>query len=531
MKYACAVGLSLVACTPAASEPSTAGSDTGAAPSTGSEPPPTSAASTIDASTDPDPTTAPTSTTLATSTGATSTSDASTSAASTSAASTSDASTTDTSTTDTSTGAPAKTLRITPADAIVTVASGWSFPQRFTAELVDADMNAVPVAAEWVLADPSLGWITQFGGSFEANNAAAGVTQITATHMGLEAVAELTLTQQGDHPVCPPLPKLTDGAPAPGAFVKVVAPEYAGKGVYHGLYLPPDWQPGRRWPVIVESPCNKYQSFLGKVDDTRLGYHFAGCRSYIVVVFPYIQADANLDSGWGDVPAAVAYWDLNLRRTLAEFGGDPGAVIGAGFSRGAISTSYVGLHTELIADHWLGFFMHSHADVVTTLTPDKGAGSATRMGRVQGRAALLSWGAAGDGGMDNSLKGVALLESFGDPVTTLAVPGVGHTDAWIIDDATSRASAQDWLFATVAARPGTHAIRGRVTDGNGDGVADATIAVGEFHVARTDADGYYALRGLLPGDKLVACSHPQLSCAAQAVQLADVDLALDFAAR
>jgi protocatechuate 3,4-dioxygenase beta subunit len=115
-------------------------------------------------------------------------------------------------------------------------------------------------------------------------------------------------------------------------------------------------------------------------------------------------------------------------------------------------------------------------------------------------------------------------------VTTLAVPGVGHTDTWIIDDATSRASAQDWLFSTVAARPGTHAIRGRVTDSNGDGVADATIAVGEFHVTRTDVDGYYALRGLLPGDKLVACSHPQLSCAAQAVQLADSDLALDFAA-
>lgn len=526
MKHARAVGLSLVACTPAASEPSNAGSDTGTAPSTGSEPQPTIAASTSDASTDAGPTTGFTSTTLTpTSTGATSTSDASTSAASTS-----DASTGDASTSDTSTGAPAKTLRITPANAIVTVASGWSFPQRFTAELVDADMNATPVAAEWSLADPSLGWITQHGGSFEADNVAAGVTQITATHDGLAAVAELTLTQQADHPTCPPLPPLTAGAPAPGAFVKVVAPEYAGKGVYHGLYLPPDWQPGRRWPVIVESPCNKYQSFLGKVDDTRLGYHLAGCRSYIVVVFPYIQADANLDSGWGDVPAAVAYWDLNLRRTLAEFGGDPGAVIGAGFSRGAISTSYVGLHTELIADHWLGFFMHSHADVVTTLTPDKGAGSSIRMGRVQGRAALLSWGAAGDGGMDNSLKGVALLESFGDPVTTLAVPGIGHTDTWILDDAASRATAQDWLFATVAARPGTHTIRGRVTDDDGAGVVDATIAIGEFHVARTDVDGYYALRGLLPGDKLVTCSHMQLTCAAQAVQLADTDLGLDFAA-
>lgn len=508
------LGLLLVACTPPAAEPPIGGSS-GSAGTTSSS----GDASTSDpssSSSDASPTTA-------------GTSDAPTSTSTSTTASTT--TTTGESASDTSTGAAAKTLRITPEGATITVASGWSHPQRFVAELVDADLNATPVLAEWTLADPSLGHLTRFGGSFEADNTVAGVTEITATYQGLEAVVPITVAQQGDHPTCPPLPPLTEGVPAPGTYTKIVAPEYAGKGVYHGLYLPPDWQPGLRWPVIVESPCNKYQGFLGKVDDTRLGYHLAGCRSYIVIVFPYIQADANLDSGWGDVPAAVAYWDLNLRRALAEFGGDPGAVIGAGFSRGAISTSYVGLHSELIADHWLGFFMHSHADVVTNLTPDQGAGSAARMGRVDGRAALLSWGAAGDGGMANSQKGVALLASFGDPVTTLAVPGVGHTDAWIVDDATSRASAQDWLFSTVAARTGTHVIRGRVTDPDGQGVAGATIAIGEFHVATTDAAGDYALRGLLPGDKLVACSHPQLTCAAQPATLVDVDLALDFAAQ
>lgn len=518
MSHRCVLGLLLVACNPVAGATTSTGSSSSGAAGSTSETPTTS----------PDAASTSSSSTSTSTTGASPTSGQGTAA--TSSGGTSSGGDTSSGADPSSTGAAALTLRISPASATVTVASGWSHPQRFVAELVDADMNATPVAAEWALGDPALGWITAHGGSFEADNTAAGVAQISATHLGLAAVAELKVEQLGDHPGCPPLPPLTDGAPSPGAYVKVVAPEYAGKGVYHGLYLPPDWQPGRRWPVIVESPCNKYQGFLGKVDDTRLGYHLAGCRSFIVVVFPYIQADANLDSGWGDVPAAVAYWDLNLRRTLAEYGGDPGSVIGAGFSRGAISTSYVGLNSELIADHWLGFFMHSHADVITNLTPDQGAGSAVRMGRVDGRAALLSWGAAGDGGMANSQKGVALLTANGDPVTTLAVPGVGHTDAWMIDDPVARASAQDWLFATVAARPGTHTIRGRVTDPNGDGVADATIAVGEFHVARSDSAGYYALRGLLPGAKLVACSHAQLECAAQAVVLADVDLALDFAA-
>ena len=67
------------------------------------------------------------------------------------------------------------------------------------------------------------------------------------------------------------------------------------------------------------------------------------------------------------------------------------------------------------------------------VVPDKGAGSAERMGRVDGRAALISRGAVGDGGQINSEKAVALLQSFGDPVTEFPVPGVGHTAVWLID--------------------------------------------------------------------------------------------------
>ncbi len=475
-------------------------------------------------STDPSPTTSTGPSTDHTSSATATTIDDTTSATTTSAT------TTDTTaaTTDSSTGA-APILRITPALATVTVASGWSFPQQFVAERVDGD-QVTPVAAEWILGDPSLGHLTRFGGTFQARNTETGTATIVATHDGLEATAEVSVEQLADFPVCPPMPALTEGPPAPGAFVKVVAPEYAGTGVYHGLYLPPDWQPGRRYPAIVESPCNKTQTFTGKVDDVRLAYHLAGCRSFVVVALPYIQNDANLDNGWGDVDAAVAYWDLNLARVVRDHAVDPGAVFSVGFSRGAISTSYVGLYTDLIADHWLGFLMHSHADVVTNLTPDKGAGSQVRMGRVQGRATFISWGAVADGGQGNSEKGAALLGSLGDPVTTFAVPGVGHTDAWIVDDAASRQTAQTWLFGHLAARTGTHAIRGRVTDAQGEGVADVQIAVGGFHRTTTDAAGHYTLSGLLPGSKVVTCTHPILECSAPAqVDLVDVDLAeFDF---
>jgi len=466
----------------------------------------TSTSETSTASGQPEPTTSTTTTSTTTSSPTTS--------------STSTGDTTDSS----ATGDGLVALQIDPPQLEVSVTSGWSFPAQLTVIGLDGGGQTIAVEAQWSLDDPALGTITRHGGSFQASNTTAGVATITADAAGLQATASVTVEIADDFPSCPPRPPLIDGAPSPGAFVKVVAPEYEGTGVYHGLYLPPDWQPDRPYPLVVESPCNKYGDFTGKVDDAALGYHLAGCRRFVWLVLPYLENGANLDYGWGDVPATIAYWQINLARTIEAWGIDPGAVVVSGFSRGAIATSFIGLHDDTIADAWLGFVMHSHADVITNLTPDAGAGSATRMGRVRGRASWLSWGAVGDGGAANSLKGVELLTSFAYPVTTLAVPGVGHTDAWLADDAASRQTAQQWLFATVAARPGTHAIRGRVIDDAGHGVAAARIASGA-HVTRTDVHGHYALLGLVPGVREVACSHTNLTCS----QSQMVDITADHA--
>ncbi len=414
-------------------------------------------------------------------------------------------------------------LHIEPAQAQLDIASGWSFPTQFTAFLGDT-----PVPAVWSLDNPALGRITRHGGTFDARNTSAGPVQISAEYDGQVALADLDVVLVDDHPVCPPRPPLTDGEPAPGAFVRVVAPGYESTGVYHGVYLPPDWTPGRRYPVIVESPCNTYGTFTGKVEDTRLGYHIAGCRNYVWIVLPYIKNQANLDYGWGELDTNLDYWQTNIPRTLAAVGGDPGAVIVGGFSRGAIGASYVGLANDTLADAWLGFLLHSHADVVSNLTPDGGAGSATRMGRIAGRASLLSWGGDGDGGMANSVKGAALLTSFGYPVSTLEVPNVGHTDAWSIDDEASRIAAQTWLFTTVAAGPGTGSVYGRVTNAQAQGVPGVRIEAGPLHFATTDAAGYYALRGLVHGLRTIACLDPICS-GPQMVDVGDADAGdIDF---
>ena len=48
------------------------------------------------------------------------------------------------------------------------------------------------------------------------------------------------------------LPKISPSDPAAGKRVKQVHPDWKQTEVYHVLYLPKDWQPGKRYPVIVE---------------------------------------------------------------------------------------------------------------------------------------------------------------------------------------------------------------------------------------------------------------------------------------
>jgi protocatechuate 3,4-dioxygenase beta subunit len=92
------------------------------------------------------------------------------------------------------------------------------------------------------------------------------------------------------------------------------------------------------------------------------------------------------------------------------------------------------------------------------------------------------------------------------------------------NDPIARQTAQTWLFDAVAARPGTHTIRGRVTDLDGLGVHAARVTSGA-HSTTTDLHGYYALRGLLPGARELACAHPTLTCPpSQIINLSDVDL-------
>lgn len=68
-------------------------------------------------------------------------------------------------------------------------------------------------------------------------------------------------------------PIMTDDAPAADRRVRQVVPEYAGTQVYHSLHLPTNWNPGGRYPVIVEYTGNQFPpgKGSGEVKDANLG--------------------------------------------------------------------------------------------------------------------------------------------------------------------------------------------------------------------------------------------------------------------
>jgi hypothetical protein len=165
------------------------------------------------------------------------------------------------------------------------------------------------------------------------------------------------------------VPKVSQGKPRAGHRVSVTPPEYESTQVHHTIYLPKNWAASNtgeiKYPVIVEYTGNQWpqSGSTGRVEDASLGYGISGGR-FIWVTLPMIDVDGkqNARRWWGDVDATLAYATKNIPRICDEFGGDPDAVILCGFSRGAIATSFLGLHNDEIAKLWCGFVSHDHFD-------------------------------------------------------------------------------------------------------------------------------------------------------------------------
>ncbi len=259
------------------------------------------------------------------------------------------------------------------------------------------------------------------------------------------------------------VPEMTNDTPGPGKRVRVTPFEYEGTDVHHALYLPVDWEAGKKYPVVVEYTGNYAPSLgsTGEVKDASLGYGLSA-GAFIWVVMPYVSEDGQMNEvrWWGDEQATVGYCLANVGRICAEYGGDPSKVFICGFSRGAIAVNYIGLYNDEIARLWRGFISHDHYDGVKEWNTYWGAPleayrakAKERLERMQGRPALVM--------QRNSTKGTKTylgeMTRFGDftfldvqidkiiPVIPHGEILSPHTDRWLLFDSEWTHFAREWI--------------------------------------------------------------------------------------
>lgn len=254
-----------------------------------------------------------------------------------------------------------------------------------------------------------------------------------------------TLSQSANVPTADlVVPPVIDELPAAGKRVRQVNSDYAGTDVYHLLYLPTDWQPGTKYPVVVEYAGNKYKSSLGTVEGSSLGYGLSAGEGVIWVCMPYVNRKEmkNEVTWWGDVDATVKYCKHTVQRVCAEYGGDADNVFLVGFSRGAIACNYIGLRDDEIASLWRGFICHSHYDGVKAwpYSDSDRIAAGKRLQRLAHRPQFISH--------ENSVAATQdyLREAYpSGNFTFVPLPDTAHTDTWVLFNTPQRAALRKWF--------------------------------------------------------------------------------------
>ena len=252
------------------------------------------------------------------------------------------------------------------------------------------------------------------------------------------------------------VPGLSEGEPGPGRRVKATVPGYRGTKVYHVLYLPPDWHPDRKYPVLVEYAGNgpyrnRYGDIsTGLVEGSRMGYEISAGKGYLWLCLPYLNGEgtANVRSWWGSKPGhdplpTVNYCLEAVKLVCASYGGDREKLVLCGFSRGAIACNFIGLHDDRIAGLWRAFIPYSHYDGVRKWGyPGADRDSALqRLRRLGQRPQFI----CGEGGNARE-TGAYLAETEVEGKFTLCGTGFrNHNDGWLLRPSPARRELREWL--------------------------------------------------------------------------------------
>jgi predicted peptidase len=225
----------------------------------------------------------------------------------------------------------------------------------------------------------------------------------------------------------------------------------AGVEYRYEVYVPRDWTPGRRWPVIVALHGGGEYGTDGLTPT--IGALAKAIREHpdrfpAVVVFPHGHPGG---AGWQGTNADAAMKEID--GALREFHGDPARVYLTGYSAGGNGAWWLAYHhpgrfaAAVIVCGFVTAFTgrQSHNDY-PAIAPASAADPYAEVAR--GVGALPIWLVHGDAdknvSVEESRHMFAALKLAGDDVHYIELPGVEHP-AW--DPAYQNSDIAAWLFA------------------------------------------------------------------------------------
>ncbi len=263
------------------------------------------------------------------------------------------------------------------------------------------------------------------------------------------------------------IPALSDKSEEPkaGMRFRYVHPKWEGTGIYAAVYLPTDWKPGEKFPVIVELPGtggykNRFgDTCNGRPEGCKLGYGVSGGKGVIWVCLPFVKESGKEMAmiWWGDKPRyrpnqTVTHTHAMVEKICRTFGGDRDRVILAGFSRGAIACNFIGLHDDGIAKLWCGMIVYSHYDGVHKW-PYPGSDREAAVRRLAGLGGIPQFichetDAKKNSNLEATKKYLAWTGHEGN--FTFASTGFrNHNDAWVLRPSPARDRLRAWLKSLI----------------------------------------------------------------------------------
>ena len=245
------------------------------------------------------------------------------------------------------------------------------------------------------------------------------------------------------------VPEMTEGDPQAGRRVRYSRDSLTDQEIYCTLYLPSNWESGKKYPVIAEYPGNLFFNSkkcwsTGRPEQCVMGYGITKGVQAIWVSLPFVSHGKIAESGFGSHEGKdTADFTIDILNDICTcWGGDKRNIFLCGFSRGAIACGYIGLRDDKIARLWKGFVACQHYDG-SNWRESNMHDAIQRAPRFHGKAIFQ---------IDNSAEKYAFVVDATDPSVqwTWATSGLGyHATAMFLDKRPLMMQLQQW-FQTVA---------------------------------------------------------------------------------